>query len=440
MHLEDQISKYISEFATIYMTISSNDYSDELKDEMYNLLQAQTEQNHLALINSFFKGNMNLGDLSDAVWECVEKVNTQDSRVKEIFLEMFDHSIDIFEKSKPKGVEINKDDSLMNSKDKEHLEVARKKVECLVRENEILKSELEEKLATIERMVSNKDQIDIVKTCLLKSEEKCSYLLQENNGLKVQVTKCREEMDAQLAQFKVKEEKLICEVEEMNEVVADKEALLKLCEKERGSMLADIELLREELVDRDHVIQSLNVFSSGKDIEVTNSDTNLDISRPINLTIDSRDESFVERKGVSKCEMCARRRESSLFFGQIKSPIPRRLITPTSSSGFDDSFNSSIPQVVDFSRTKTKSLSDELMEAKANDEEENKWQLLEDIVERLDRVEVELSKRRKDFKLSFDALLHRLNHPKGIKIRHRVKNKQVTKMQFSRYEGVRLPS
>ena len=73
MHFEGQISENFAEFATIFETISSTDYSDEQKEEMMELLKAQTVEKHLAIVKTFCKIKDDTSELSDIVWEVVEE-------------------------------------------------------------------------------------------------------------------------------------------------------------------------------------------------------------------------------------------------------------------------------------------------------------------------------------------------------------------------------
>merc|ERR1712202_99099 len=73
MHFEGKISEHFSDFSTIYQTITSNEYSDEQKEEMMQLLKAQTVEKLLSLVQKFSKIKKNTSELGDLVWEVVEE-------------------------------------------------------------------------------------------------------------------------------------------------------------------------------------------------------------------------------------------------------------------------------------------------------------------------------------------------------------------------------
>merc|ERR1712183_1148992 len=102
MHFEGHISEHFSDFSTIYQTVTSNEYSDEQKEEMMQLLKAQTVEKLLSLIQKFSKLKKNTSELGDLVWEVVEERGKGNFGCQEYFLNLFDAACEVHENSDPK--------------------------------------------------------------------------------------------------------------------------------------------------------------------------------------------------------------------------------------------------------------------------------------------------------------------------------------------------
>jgi len=432
MHFEGKISENFSEFSTIFETISSTEYSNEQKEEMMELLKAQTVEKHLSIIRTFCKMKDDTSELSDVVWEVVEDRGKGKFASQEFFLKLFDAALEVHEHSNPNERKIIGDSLDHNSSLRvQHFqEDMKRKNDYLIDENRILKDELEEKMVLLDNLSQANLKLSILKSEFRRIEEKCAILDIENSSLKVELNKVREELEVREVEFSNRENKMLNDLKEMKESVTDKDSLLKLSEKERGFMFTDFELLSEEIVDRDLVIQSLSEPSEQKE----------NFFRHASNAPKEEDLDHSSRKEVPICDSCARRRESSVYFPQLNTTIPRRRGTP--SPVFDDSFSScsQMPEVVDFSQRRTKSLSDELMEVKI-DMEEDRTIALREILGTLFLLEVDLRSQRQKLEKSVKTLLKkkRLTPNPKMMVRYRVAKGQMTKMQFTRYEGVRLP-
>jgi len=433
MYFEGKISENFSEFSTIFETISSTEYSDEQKEEMMELLKAQTIEKHLYIIRTFCKMKDDTSELSDIVWEVVEERGKGNFASQEVFLKLFDAALEVHEDSNPNerkmfGDSLDHNSSLRVQRVQEDL---KRKNDYLMDENRVLKEELDEKMVLLDNLSQANRNLSILKSELHRIEEKCAFLDNENSSLKAELNKVKEELEVREVEFSSRENKMLNDIKEMKESVAVKDSLLKLSEKERGFMFTDFELLSDEIVDRDLVIQSLSEPSEQKETFFEHAANA--------LKEEDFDHSF--RKAAPTCENCARRRESSVYFSQLNSTIPRRRGTP--SPVFDDSFSSfsQMPEVVDFSQRRTKSLSDELMEVKV-DMEEDRTIALREILGTLFLLEVDLRSRRQKLEKSVRSLLKkkRLNPNPNLMVRYRVVKGEMTKMQFTRYEGVRLPN
>jgi len=422
MHCEGQVSEIFSDFSTIFDTITDDDYSDEQKAEMLQLLSAQTVDKHLTLIRTFLKLRDDSGELSDIVWLVVEEKGKGKFDCQELFLKLFDNALEdhIDSSSKEKTVFV---DSIRVNRVEEDL---KRKVDYLVEDNKVLKEELDEKLVLLDNLSEVNRSYCNLKSQLCRTEETCEILNNENSMLRSQLKKVANVVEAKETDFKNRETTLLSDIKYMKELVVDKDSLLKLSEKERGSMFTDFELLSDEIVDRDLVIQSLSETSDNKE--------NI-FGQTSNISFQEEDLDRSVKK--TDCENCSRRRESHVYFSQLNSTIPRRRGTP--SPVFDDSLSLMPDEVVDFSQKRSKSLSDELMEVKL-DMENERTHALREIVGRLLFLEVDLRSKRQNLEKSVKVLLKNRKQSPKMMIRYRVTKGKLSKIQFTRYEGVRLPN
>merc|ERR1712183_968920 len=430
MHFEGKISEHFSDFSTIYQTITSNEYSDEQKEEMMQLLKAQTVEKLLSLVQKFSKIKKNTSELGDLVWEVVEERGKGNFGCQEFFLNLFDAACEVHENSDPKeskvfGESFEHQNSFRLQRDQEDL---KRKNEYLKQENEVLKEELEDKASLLADIAEANKNFSNLKIEFCRINESCDFLSNENNSLKIQLNRNQESMEVEESELRIKESKLLKEIDELKEIVVEKGSMLKNLEIEKELILNDFKLMSEEIVDRDLVIQSLSEASDHhKENDAFILENTLD---KIDLNLSTR------RKWPSNsCENCIKRR-GSVYFSNFNTSFSRRG-TPTPT--FEDSFN--MPEVEDFSQRRTKSLSDELMEVKFDMEEERSTKLRE-VSGQLFLLEVGLRKSRENLQKSMKIILSQKN-PKqkaNTMIRYRMRNGKMSKMEFTKYEGVRLPS
>jgi len=429
MHFDGEISQHFSNFATIFETITTNDYPDEQKDEMIELLNAQTVEKHLTLIRTFQNTGANSSDdLSDIVWSVVQNRGKGKFGCQELFLKLFDSALDDYEAFKVKSrnmfIPQNSPVKLYETRADENLS---RKVDNLTDENKVLKEELEEKIALLDKMAHVERQFINLKSEFVKIQEKYELVNTENNMLKVQLKDVTDAHTTKEAEFRKRENMLVSDIKDIKEMIVDKETLLKLSEKERGFMFTDFELLSEEIVDRDLVIQSLSeVNLKGIAFETAGVNTSFkdaELNSP--------------RKETPRCDQCSiKRRESSLYISQLNNTIPRGrgVISPS----LDDSFSPMPEELEEFNQRRSKSLSDELMDVKMSVESE-KTLALKEIVDRLLSLEIDLRSRRQNLEKSVKLLLKKRKPNPKIMIRYRVTKGKLFKMQFTRYKGIKLP-
>jgi len=427
MHFDGEISQHFVNFATIFETITTNDYSEEQKDEMIELLNAQTVEKHLTLIRTFQNTRANSSDdISDIVWSVVQNRGKGKFGCQELFLKLFDSALDDYEAFKVKSQNMflpqTSPVKMYQTRADENLS---RKVDNLTDENKVLKEELEEKIALLDKMAHVERQFINLKSEFAKIQEKYELLNTENNMLKVQLKDVTDAHIIKEAEFRKREEMLASDLKDIKEMIVDKETLLKISEKERGFMFTDFELLSEEIVDRDLVIQSLSEVNLGRTFEAVAVNTSFRES-----------ELNSPRKETQRCDQCSfKRRESTLYISQLNSTLPRSrgVISPS----LDDSLSPMPEELEEFSKRRSKSLSDELMDVKMGIESE-KTTALREIVDRLLSLEIDLRSRRQNLEKSVKLLLKKRKPNPKIMIRYRVTKGKLFKMQFTRYKGIKL--
>lgn len=429
MHFDGEIAEQFEDFVTIYETVTQHDYPDEQKAEMVELLKGQTVEKHLNLIKASQKLGADLGELSDKVWVVVQGRGKGKFCCQELFLQLFDSALEeceTFSSERPNlYIEPSSPVKVQRVRVDEDL---KRKMDQLLDENKVLKEELEEKMAILDKLSEVDRKFRNLKSEFSRMQEKCEFLDSENKILKVQVKDINNDLVVKETEFRRREQILLCELKDIKETVVDKETLLKLSENERGFMFTDFELLSEEIVDRDLVIQTL---SDTKNIHDTF------IPAAARISFKEGDLNSPAKKEAGKCENCSRRRESSVYFSQLNSTIPRRLATP--SPLLDDSLSPMPDEVDDFSERRSKSLSDELMEVKMGMESE-RTSALKEIVSRLMFLEIELKSRRQNLEKSVKLLLKKRKPNPKLMIRYRVTKGKLSKMEFTRHRGIILPN
>eukprot|EP00092_Neocalanus_flemingeri_P021391 GFUD01023190.1.p1 GENE.GFUD01023190.1~~GFUD01023190.1.p1 ORF type:complete len:441 (+),score=123.90 GFUD01023190.1:36-1358(+) len=440
MYFEGHISEHFSDFSTIFQTITSNEYSDEQKEEMMQLFKAQTVEKHLSLISRFSKIKDDTGELSDLVWEVVEERGKGSFGCQEYFLKLFDVALEEVQEnsnsneSKVLGESFNNHNSSIRLQHEHDQEGLKRKNDYLTEENKVLKEELDDKGNLVDTLAETNRNYSNLKTEFCRINEKCVFLSNDNNSLKIKVKEVHERLEVKESELRNRDIKLLKEIEELKELVAEKETLLKSFESDKELIYNDFELLSEEIVDRDLIIQTI---SEASDNHEENKSLVSENTLDQNVFDEDQNVSTIKRGQSNSCESCIKRRGSVYFSNFNTSHTGRRRGTP--SPTFEDSF--SMSEVEDFSSRRTKSLSDELMEVKFDMEEERTIKLRE-ILGQLFLFEVDLRKRRQSLEKSIKVLQSQ-KKPKqktNTMIRCRVTNGKMFKMQFTKYKGVRLPN
>jgi len=444
------IVKLFQEFSMIMSEITSGDYSDEEKEEMINHLNSQIKEKSFKLINEFLSSGLNnrikLDSLGDGLINLLSNARGNNNQHSELFLEIFDGVLSYFDQAQSQVVSMGESkDTRLHDLNNTPSKVSQSKLREFSRKNEILseevkvlKQELEEKNNIEDKLESVKRNNETLLYELNNATDKCSYLISENNALKAQLYKEQKVSESKLKEFKSREEKLFSEINALKDSISVKGVLLKTFENEKEVMFTDFQLLSEEVVERDLIIQSLNEATNEKKDNVA---FLLDMTSEVSISGEELTSTAKLKIPTLECENCSKKSNS---FNLLNVSLRRRNIP---SPLFDDSVQSMNNSVSALEPIQplilpTKSLGDELLEvdkviAGHHDHGEVRKIQMTELTGLLYLHELELKKTREKLELSIEKLRRR-NNFQILTIRHRVYEGVLTKMLFSKYEGIRM--
>ena len=268
-----------------------------------------------------------------------------------------------------------------------------------------------------------------------KTIEKCEIVMNENNQLKRELSKPNDSIKIEEVDFKQKESELIEDIEDMKNTIAIKENLLvstyddkETLQKDFGNLMKNFELIKEELADKEEYIQKILSESSSKK------------SLPVDM-----DESILENKNL-KDEL----HNANLQEFKCISCMERERVASSSSSGFgsngvfdspllDVSFDEPPLEFNVVNNCPEKSLGDEFVEVKT-DLDAKRRDSLRKISYRMQLLEEDLIRYRKALDNSFKTMLKIFKRPTYKKLtRYRVTDGNMHAMEFTKYEGVKIP-
>jgi len=433
--------------------ITSGDYSDEEKEEMINHLNSQIKDKSLKLINEFLSSGLNnrikLDSLGDGLINLLSTARGNNNQHSELFLEIFDGVLSYFDQApsqvgsmgESKETRLHDLNNTPSKVSQSKLREFSRKNEILNEEVKVLKQELEEKNNIEDKLESFKRNNETLLYELNNATDKCSYLISENNALKAQLYKEQKVSESKLKEFKSREEKLFSEINALKDSISVKGVLLKTFENEKEVMFTDFQLLSEEVVERDLIIQSLNEATNEKKDNVA---FLLDMTSEVSISGEELTSTAKLKIPTLECENCCKKSNS---FNLLNVSLRRRNIP---SPLFDDSVQSmnnsvSAPEPIQPLILPTKSLGDELLEVnnvmaghhQNHDHGEVRKIQMTELTGLLYLHELELKKTREKLELSIKKLRRR-NNFEILTIRHRVHDGVLTKMLFSKYEGIRM--
>merc|ERR1719341_443206 len=226
---------------------------------MIQLLEDQTLANQLHFLKEHDQ-ELGAEEVTDLVWEVVQQYGARPFACQELFLKIFDRAAAIHEQRHFKEELIGSEKFTFNSSKETKINTAERdlyltrKIENLKEENEMLRSEIEEKAKTI---AETENHIQDLKTQVRRYSDAFSRLESEKLQLKGSVEKLESSHLALTDQFAEKELLLRGQVEDLEAELTEKKDECAELAKEHFATLADVNTLSCEIGERDLVISSL---------------------------------------------------------------------------------------------------------------------------------------------------------------------------------------
>ena len=258
----DQLVEQFSNFTTIYQTVTSNQYSIEDQQEMMQLLKTQTVEKHLDVIHLFRNLKKDIDELTDMVLRGVNESRIGDFRSQELFLSFFDEAMNQQSKSIGQSTEDSVHHTNTNQGDS-GVEILKKRNENLISEVKLLKEELDEKYLINDSIKEEADRkINSLKADLLKQTENQLFLKDENISLKMEIVKLKSAMDRNMKETRKGNEKNNVTIAELKLELEQAKRQVQELESDRDLMNNELNLLREEIFEKDLLLKSLTFGES----------------------------------------------------------------------------------------------------------------------------------------------------------------------------------
>ena len=421
----DQVVEQFSNFTTIYETVTSNQYSIEDQQEMMQLLKTQTVEKHLDVIHLFRNLKKDIDELTDMVLCGVNESRIGNFRSQELFLSFFDEAMNQQNKSNGQSAE----DSVhptSTSKCDSSVEILKKRNENLISEVKLLKEELDEKYLINDSIKDEADRkINSLKADLMKRTENQMFLKEENISLKMEIVTLKSAIDRNINETRKGNEKNNVTIAELKEELEQAKRQVQELESDRDLMNNELNLLREEVFEKDLLLKSLTFGGNeGKLESYKESKTCPNLS-------------FMLRTPGTEA---GRRRRSSVYRAGATTPLTLRSKELTSIV-FDDSMASLPPEWEELTKVGLGgNIGDELMETRRDLKEERTRLEISRLLDIVTAVEAELHRRRVKLEASVKLLIRKIqvSQNKLLKTRYRVVDGKVNKMVFFKYEGIRV--
>ena len=245
-------------FCQIFNEVMLPKYSLAEREEMMRLLEDQTLANHLHFLKE--QAASRTEDITDLVWRVVQHFGVRPFACQELFLEIFDKATEIHDQSRFKEELVCSEKiSFNSSKDtktntSERDTYLTRMLENLREENELLRSEIEEKAKTIDESAS---QLKNLKTQMRRYSEAFARLENEKMDLKNTIDTMKSSNIALIDSSAEKELLLRTRVEDLESELAEKKEECAELLKEHIATVADVNTLSCEIGERDLVISSL---------------------------------------------------------------------------------------------------------------------------------------------------------------------------------------
>ena len=245
-------------FCQIFNEVMLPKYSLAEREEMMRLLEDQTLANHLHFLKE--QAASRTEDITDLVWRVVQHFGVRPFACQELFLEIFDKATEIHDQSRFKEeLDCSEKISFNSSKDtktntSERDTYLTRMLENLREENELLRSEIEEKAKTIDESAS---QLKNLKTQMRRYSEAFARLENEKVDLKNTIDTMKSSHIALIDSSAEKELLLRAQVEDLESQLTEKKEECAELLKEHIATVADVNTLSCEIGERDLVISSL---------------------------------------------------------------------------------------------------------------------------------------------------------------------------------------
>ena len=295
-----------SNFSQIFNEVMLPKYSSSEREEMVQLLEEQTLSNHLHFLSEHHTMDLSgfqVEDMTELVWEVVQQSGGRSFACQELFLGIFDRATKIHEQRNVKADLLdshhnNAFNTTTETKVNERDLCLTRKIENLVEENEMLKSEIEEKAKTI---METEEHLKNLQYQVRRYSEAFDRLENEKLELKGSIDDLRMSNDALVEDFAEKEKLLEERIENLeSEILAKQDECSELA-KEHVATLADVNTLSCEIGERDLVISSLT-SKLEETVQVLEEKEEEDFARtsrfPASPWRDSPDCSFDNRSGI----------------------------------------------------------------------------------------------------------------------------------------------
>ena len=258
MVAQSRLRVQFGNFCQIFNEVMLPKYSNLERVEMVQLLEDQTLANHL----HFLKEHQTLAaeEVTDLVWGVVQQYGGRPFACQELFLQIFDKATEIHEQRHFREELIASEKFTCSSSKETKISTSERdlyltrKIENLKEENEMLRSDIEEKAKTISETEAH---LQDLQTQVQRYSDAFSRLENEKLELKGSVDKLKSFHVALVDDFAEKELLLQAQVEDLeSELTKKKDECCELV-KEHQATLADVNTLSCEIGERDLVISSL---------------------------------------------------------------------------------------------------------------------------------------------------------------------------------------
>ena len=295
-----------SNFSQIFNEVMLPKYSSSEREEMVQLLEEQTLSNHLHFLSEHHTMDLSgfqVEDMTELVWEVVQQSGGRSFACQELFLGIFDRATKIHEQRNVKADLLdshhnNAFNTPTETKVNERDLCLTRKIENLVEENEMLKSEIEEKAKTI---METEEHLKNLQYQVRRYSEAFDRLENEKLELKGSIDDLRMSNDALVEDFAEKEKLLEERIENLESEIQAKQDECSELAREHVATLADVNTLSCEIGERDLVISSLT-SKLEETVQVLEEKEEEDFARtsrfPASPWRDSPDCSFDNRSGI----------------------------------------------------------------------------------------------------------------------------------------------